>query len=803
MSLETQWIETQALNPRNWNPESTAVLTSIAESDISPEAKKEKLIQFIRQQKPINEHILFQIPEEMSGTWNQQFISQFVHLFGNGAPTPEGFEEMTNRGTENWSREKIEKSFMKQVRNNEHLKLIMKDRCKNSHRKLLFGPVKFQTMVKLFSWITVLIMIPERLVFDPKFRSCFDFAREWSQGESPNSLINYLRARIVGTSLLDIASACLAGEMGAGFDVVSAFRNILAAPEWWPFQILPVWMDDVQEIWWSLAPTVEFGKRNAASIWTAAYKTFFSYWDKKAGKRIAYLPVNPCSKFGLKARKIIPASVKWQDLTDQFPSTSQAQGEHANWIDSVVQLLGTPEYNDLFWRNIPGYDLRNHHPGSAVTAVVPFYRRCDDFNKVASEWRKGDDHIIARTTTIDDTLLFSNRLEPLKSAHLLFLEGHRDSHLGIDFAKTSQTPLTKVDMIGYEVDFKAKTLRVKAKKLRKYDKFWEEMQSYSTVTVEMWAKIVGRLLFAASLSPWRLKDLEPWIQPYRELVRSIYDRIPSNWFEEKFWDRIRFRNLPVSASMERVATDIFQTAWTPVSALQLVLQPFDGATGSIAMTDASNLAMGGTVIGQLPRPWSVTFDIVKGVQHVGTIPLPRRWKAKAKKIALIKCPDHPDNTQLTTVHIGAAEFLGACVQLAILLKDDIDIHSEKKLITMVGDNTSVAWALVKKKSRYYMPFLDWIESKLRPFGWNITSARVDTAIFPADVLSRPKSEGIDWQAWRHKIEQMLKGDVLGHFGDLRRWQESPVDLIQDAQQIAERTWFEIDFFAKKRQAWRQ
>ena len=801
--METQWIETQALNPRSWNPESTAVLTSIADSDLTPAIKRQKLIQFIRQQKPINQHILFQIPEEMSGIWSQQFINQFTHLFGNGAPAPDGFTEMTSRGTMNWSREKIEKAFMKQVRNNEHLKLIMKDRCKNSHRKLLFGPIKFQTMIKLFSWITVLIMIPERLVFDPKFRSCFDFAREWSDGDSPNSLIGYLRARIVGTSLLDIATACLAGEVGAGFDVVSAFRNILAAPEWWPFQILPVWMEDVQEIWWSLAPTVEFGKRNAASIWTAAYKTFFSYWDIKAGKRIAYLPINPCSQFGLKNRKIVPASVKWQDLTEHMQENPQISNARAGWVDSVVQLLGTPEYNDLFWKNIPGYDLRNHHPGSSVTAVVPFYRRCDDFNKVASEWRKGDDHIIARTTTIDDTLLFSSKMQPLKEAHLLFLEGHRDSHLGIDFAKTTQVPLTKVDMIGYEIDFKAKTLRVKSKKLLKYDKFWEEMKSYSRITVEMWAKIVGRLLFAASLSPWRLKDLESWIQPYRKLVRSIFDRVPSDWFEEKFWDRIRFRNIPMSVEMEKVATSIFQKAWTPVPALQLVLQPFDGPVGSVGMTDASNLAMGGTVIRDQPQPWSVTFEIRDGIQHIGAIPLPRRWERLAKKKALIKDPDHPDNAAITTIHIGAAEFLGTCVQLAILLKHDIDTASDKKLITMVGDNMSVAWALVKKKSQYYMPFLDWIESKLRPIGWNITSARVDTAIFPADVLSRPASEGIDWQSWNIKVQAMIEGDKLDHFSALREWRKIPNSLMEDAQQIAERTWFEIDVFARKRQVWRQ
>ena len=782
-------------------------MTEIAEAQVSDQERRQKLIEFIRSQKPINNHILKEIPTEMRNSWNEIFMERFIELFGNGAPAPDGFQQMVDAGTEQWSRESLERTFRKKAQNKEQLELIMRDRCKNTHRKLLFGPVNFTTMTKLFSWVLILVMIPERLVFDPKFRSCFDFAREWQPGLSPNTLIDYLRARIVGTSLLDIATACLAGEFGAGFDVVSAFRNILAAPEWWPFQILPVWMPDTEEVWWSLAPTVEFGKRNAASIWTAAYKTFFAYWDQKAGRRIAYLPVNPCSSFGLGNTKIIPASVKWQELDSvrRAENRNLPNAIQRSWVDSITQLLGTPDYNDMFWRNVPGYDLRSVHPGNDLQAVIPYYRRCDDFNKIASEWRQGDDHIIARTTTIDDTLLFSNQLEPLKEAHLLFLEGHRDSHLGIDFAKTTVTPTTKVDMIGYEIDFKNKTLKVKDKKLKKYDLFWTELKTFEQVSVETWAKIVGRLLFAASLSPWKLKDIHPWIQPYKKLVRSIYSKLPLNWMEEKFWNHIRDRLLLVTPEMRQVATELFSGARIPVPAIELVLQPFDGGPNTIAMTDASNLAMGGAYINSNPRPWSVTFEQIDGQAVLGGIPLPRRWSQwfRRNTKARVGNASHAINssTDRTCIHIGAAEYLGVCTQIAILIQDGMFQQQTKKLITMVGDNTSVAWSLIKKKSEFYLPFLDWIESKLRPKQWNITSSRVQTHIFPVDVLSRPASEGIQWNSWNEKVGQLLEQDSRKLFQVLKLWPEAPLQLRTDAQAIAERTWFEINFFAKRRKMW--
>ena len=266
LRTERTFIEKNFDKPKKWNPESTKMLRDIAFSDKSPLEKNRLLIEGIRRQKPINHHILKEIPTEMQGVWSDAFIQQFLHDFGQGAPIPTGFDVMARKGTPDWDRSKLEDNFRRKIKEKENFELVHKDRCKNAFRKLLFGPVRFSTLKKLFTWVGVHSIIPERMVFDPKFRSCFDFSREWNDGKSPNMLIPYRFSRIVGTSLQDIAAATLAGEYGAGFDVVSAFRNILAAPDWWPFQILPVYMPEENEVWWAVAPTVEFGKRNAAPV---------------------------------------------------------------------------------------------------------------------------------------------------------------------------------------------------------------------------------------------------------------------------------------------------------------------------------------------------------------------------------------------------------------------------------------------------------------------------------------------------------------------------------------------------------
>ena len=158
--------------------------------------------------------------------------------------------------------------------------------------------------------------------------------------------------------------------------------------------------------------------------------------------------------------------------------------------------------------------------------------------------------------------------------------------------------------------------------------------------------------------------------------------------------------------------------------------------------------------------------------------------------------------KFTTVHIGAAEYLGTCTQIALMIRDGLFAKSARRLVTMVGDNTSVAWSIIKKKSDFYMPFVDWLEAKLRPVGWNITSSRVQTDIFPVDVLSRPAKEGIRWDDWTAKTEQLLERDTRQLFQVLKDWPTAPLELRADALPVATRTWFEIDYFAKRRAMWR-
>ena len=91
------------MHPREWNPEGRKILTELAEENISHEVRKQRLISFIRGQKPINHHIRHEIPAIMKGFWNDAFIQQFLEQFGNGAPAPKGFQDMVENGTDNWT----------------------------------------------------------------------------------------------------------------------------------------------------------------------------------------------------------------------------------------------------------------------------------------------------------------------------------------------------------------------------------------------------------------------------------------------------------------------------------------------------------------------------------------------------------------------------------------------------------------------------------------------------------------------------------------------------------------------------
>ena len=783
------------------------MLRDIAHMAVPPSEKKILLIEGIRKQKPINNHILNEIPKEMEAFWSQTFIQQFLDDFGKGAPIPTGFDAMAAKGTPKWDRHKLEDSFKRRIKEKDNFDLVHKDRCKNASRKLLFGPVRFETLEKLFSWVERHSIIPERMVFDPKFRSCFDFSREWNNDKSPNKLIPYRYSRIVGTSLQDIAAAALTGEFGAGFDVVSAFRNILAAPEWWPYQILPVWMPVKKEIWWAMAPTVEFGKRNAASIWTAAYKTFFAYWDHLVGYPIAVLPVNRCRTFRLPVRTIIPSSVKWHhELRALVPEPAEIDDNVASelWNESLTQLLGTDIYHNFFSRQFPGNTMKNTATIRNLP-MVPFYRACDDFNKVVSEWRKGGSRITARTTTIDDTLIFSNDMQALREAHLQFLECHKHSHLGIDFSKTTITPLTKVEMIGYEVDFKNKTLRIKEKKLKKYDLFWKEVSDARMITVEKWATITGRLLFAASLSAWRMKDLEPWLQA----ILPIYSKNKGTYtldhiIYKNLWEKVKNERLELNDEMRRSATEVFRKAHIPTPAISVLLQPYDGGARCTAMTDASFQAMGGCSFSQSPRPWSVTYQTSKishRVQSLGGIPLPRRWKSGMRKRMKSANPHLSQYHSYTELHIGAAEFLALCIQLQFLLNDRVQHKAPQKLFTMLVDNTSVAWALVKKRSQFYTPFIDWIEHKIRPLGFDICATRIGTHEFPADLLSRPDDFEIDWPLFLDWSKKLAGKDIHDAFGEAKKWKSKHCKIREDSIAVAEKVWFEINSFARRGRYW--
>ena len=147
MRKERTFIDSKFNKPKEWNPESVKLLRQIASSPSSPLEKKAALIAAIRKQKPINDHILHTIPNDMQGIWSEDFIQQFLNDFGKGAPTPPGFDKLTARGTPSWDRGKLELSFMvikmsivfmneRKISTDENFELVHRDRCKNSFRKL-------------------------------------------------------------------------------------------------------------------------------------------------------------------------------------------------------------------------------------------------------------------------------------------------------------------------------------------------------------------------------------------------------------------------------------------------------------------------------------------------------------------------------------------------------------------------------------------------------------------------------------------------------------------------------------------
>ena len=83
-------------------------------------------------------------------------------------------------------------------------------------------------------------------------------------------------------------------------DAINAYRNVIADTRWWRIQLVPIIDPYDDKLKWGIAPTLEFGKKDAGAKWcgvhTAVLQAADIWWDRKN----AQLPCKPCTKYGLR-----------------------------------------------------------------------------------------------------------------------------------------------------------------------------------------------------------------------------------------------------------------------------------------------------------------------------------------------------------------------------------------------------------------------------------------------------------------------------------------------------------------------
>ena len=296
-------------------------------------------------------------------------------------------------------------------------------------------------------------------------------------------------------------------------------------------------------------------------------------------------------------------------------------------------------------------------------------------------------------------------------------------------------------MIGYQLDLKNKAIRVKPKKLEKYRVFWGRLRGLTSVTVDDWAKMTGRLLFAGSFDDWIMFDLKPWYEAFKPVIRKAFGYLPKNWCRDRIWETMRSRQLlvPLTNQMIIAADRILELAPQPHCALYSVLRDFDGPPALTVCTDASLHAMGGCRIASDPEPWFYCYENVDGLESIAGIPIPRRMLDANDTVPYAQRYT-PEMRTKTKPHIGVLEFIAVCAQIRIITDELDGVVPDKPIITVVGDNMGVLGAINRKRSTsgMYDPFLRWLEKEIRG-KFRIVAVYCDTKKIPSDVLSRPQN----------------------------------------------------------------
>ena len=587
-----------------------------------------------------------------------------------------------------------------------------------------------------------------------KIRTCGDFSRAYEGGKSPNDLINDEEASITGTSLKDLATLTLCCEYAVTADVCNAFRNLIANERWWRLQLVPVLMED-GNFGWSMAYTLEFGKKNASALWVHFYKMICKCIEWKNGRNLYQQRIKPCTAFGLKKTEVPPAKVKygeeikieeimrhkdnkwtkeiWKDKNQWSEDMKIFRKKQVEKIkeQELKEMYGSEKYNKQYTMSWPGND-----PKVAMNSErhikIPTFRKDSDWNKTYSKWREGGLKMNTMTLTIDDILFAGTNRQNLEESYLTWLEGHDEFGINLEFDEKADTVSTKAKVIGYELDFKESRLRVKQTKIKAYKNYWkklkEEIAKQGTISVEDFSKLVGKLIFAASLDEWKMFKIDPLLRLMKDVFIKYKKTAPDNWDAKSMWDELkedqkRWR-VPITKNIQKIVDNILTNAENWTDAIDILWQQHDGGKHLAANTDASGEYMGGMINEHSDSLWNYEID----------------EEDKSKLPVILKIEG---NEAKLKTKIAATEMLAVIHQVEKIVNHE-DFDKEKsQIITMSGDNTEVIMAINKKraKSIILMPFLKQLKEVLKNTRTKIRAVYINTQQIPADVLTRMKYKG--------------------------------------------------------------
>ena len=458
----------------------------------------------------------------------------------------------------------------------------------------------------------------------------------------------------------------------------------------------------------------------------------------------------------------------WASILDDFINQKDA---HKNFMKSTVGVKVT--------------DMA----GEGRSFVRPAYSFTSHFNKVASEWRSGESATTLLSVQIDDVIIASSSKRELEFSWYNYLRTYERANIPVDVSAENGTPSDKIKFIGYLLDLKKKTIQVKPPKIIAYKIFFKEILSEETILLENLVKSIGRLLFAASLSHWTMREMIPWYNAFIPMLTEYCHLNPIQQtmdYWKQFYNQRIYLN--ITQRMKDSAFKIIENASVPSPAINLVLQPLDADWSMTAFTDASNTGLGGCTLDTKCNPWFTRITKFQDLEALGKLPLPRRMRPFKDPIGfyerLLPC-----NKNSTFVNISHLEALAVCIQIDRLVDSYSDTSNTNKLLFLIGDNVGVIRAFEKMRSITLEPYLKWTESRLRKNGFFVKSRYCSTDKIPADPLSRDIDGKINWEDFAKSATTISR---YGGFENAKNWKknfnENDIEITKRPVEIWSQIW---------------